>query len=108
MLGMVDVGELSDAERRVWDAFPAGTLVEFGTGNGEDDDPARGDGWGPDRQVRAEVLAALLRGAVEVQPGQVGEVNLGWARVTGKLGLPGATFKHRLRLNACNVVDGID
>ena len=31
-----------------------------------------GAGWGPDRQVRAEVLAALLCGVVEVAPGQPG------------------------------------
>ena len=108
MLGMVVAGDLSDAERRVWDAFPAGRLVDFGTGNAEDDDPAGGEGWGLDRQVRAEVLAALLCGALEVEPGQTGEVYLGRARVTGKLELPGVTFKHRLRLTECCVAHGID
>jgi hypothetical protein len=108
MLGMVVTGNLSDAERRVWDAFPAGRLVEFGTGNAEDDNPAGGEGWGLDRQVRAEVLAALLCGAVEVKPGQVGAIHVARARIIGKLELPGATFKHRLRLNECYVGDGID
>ena len=108
MLGMVAAEDLSDAERRVWDAFPTGQLVDFGTGNAEDDDPAGGEGWGPDRQVRAEVLAALLCGAVEVEPGHVGEVYLHRARITGALRLPGATFKYRLRLNECYVPDGID
>ena len=108
MLGMVVAGDLSDAERLVWDAFPTGRLVDFGTGNAEDDDPAGGEGWGPDRQVRAEVLAALLCGAVEVQPGQAAGVYLDRARVTGKLNLPGATLKHRLRLNKCYIADGID
>ena len=67
---MVDAEDLSDAERRVWDAFPTGRLVEFGTGHAEDDHPAGGEGWGPDRQVRAEVLAALLCGVVEVNLGR--------------------------------------
>jgi len=40
MLGMVDAEDLSDAERQVWDAFPTGRLVDFGTGIAEDDDPA--------------------------------------------------------------------
>ena len=83
MLAMVAAGDLSDAERRVWDAFPTGRPVRFGTGNAEDDDPAGGEGWGPDRQVRAEVLAALLCGAVEVEPGQAGEIYLGRARIIG-------------------------
>ena len=108
MLGMVVGGDLSVAEQRVWDAFPAGMLVDFGTGNAEDDDPAGGDGWGPDRQVRAEVLARLLCGAVDVEPGQPGEIYLSRACVVGKLGFPGAAFKHRLRLNGCYVPDGID
>jgi hypothetical protein len=108
MLGMVLGGDLSTSEQRVWDNFPTGKLVDFGTGNAEDDDPARGEGWGPERQVRAEVLAALLYGALEVEPGQAGEVHLARARVIGKLGLPGVTFRHRMRLIGCCVVDGID
>jgi hypothetical protein len=108
MLGMVVAGDLSDAEQRVWDAFPSGTLVDFGTGNAEDDDPSGGEGWGPDRQVRADVLARLLYGAVDVEPGHPGEICLTRARVAGKLGFPGAAFKHRLRLNGCYVPGGID
>ena len=69
MLGMAVAGDLSDAERQVWDAFATGKLVDFGTGDAEDDDPAGGESWGLDRQVRAQVLAMLLCGAVEV--GQV-------------------------------------
>ena len=108
ILGMVVAVDLSEAEQRVWDAFPSGTLADFGTGNAEDDDPSGGEGWGPDRQVRAEVLARLLCGAVDVEPGQPGEIYLSRACVVGKLGFPGAAFKHRLRLNGCYVPDGID
>jgi hypothetical protein len=55
MLGMVLAGDLSDAERRVWDAFPGGKPVKFGTGRAEDDGPAAEESWGPARQVCAEV-----------------------------------------------------
>jgi hypothetical protein len=108
MLGMVDAGSLSDAEQRVWDAFRAGRPVEFGTGKAEDDDPARGKSWGPDRQVRAVVLTALLCGGVEAKSGQIGEVYLDRVCVIGKLELPGAAVKHRLRLHQCYVADGVD
>jgi hypothetical protein len=108
MLGMVRVDDLSASEQRVWDNFPTGKLVDFGTGNAEDDHPAGGEDWGPDRQVRAEVLAALLCGAVEVEPGQVGGIYLQRARITGELELPGATFMYRMRLNECCVPDGFD
>ena len=100
--------DLSDAERRISDAFPTGQLVDFGTGEAADDNPASGKGWGPARQVRAEVLAALLCGALEAEPGHAGEVSLKRASVTGKLEVPGVTFKHRLRLTECCVADGID
>ena len=108
MLGMVVSGDLSVAEQRVWDGFPTGMLVDFGTGNAEGDDPSGGEGWGPDRQVRAEVLTRLLCGAVDVKPGQPGEICLNRARVIGKLGFPGAAFKHRLRLKECYAPDGVD
>jgi uncharacterized protein YjbI with pentapeptide repeats len=108
MLDMVLAGDLSDAERRVWDAFPTGRLVDFGTGNADDDDPAGGESWGPDRQVHAEVLVALLCGVMEAEPGRAGEIWLDRARIIGMLSLPGATFKHRLRLTKCYLPDGID
>jgi hypothetical protein len=108
MLGMVVVEDLSNAEQQVWDAFPTGRLATCGTGNAEDDDPAGGEGWGPERQVRAEVLAALLCGAVEVPPGQVGKVWLQHARVTGKIDLSGIELKHTLLLVGCYIAEGIN
>jgi hypothetical protein len=105
--GVQNTDGLSDAELRVLTAFPTGSSVELGAGNA-DDDPARGEGWGPDRQVRARFLLSLLCGAVEVEPDLVGEINLNSARVIGKLGFPGVAFKHRLRLNNCYVPDGIE
>lgn len=108
MLGMVVARDLSDAERQVWDAFATGKLVDFGTVNAEDNDPARGESWGLDRQVHAEVLAKLLCGAVDVQAGPTGGIYLNRARVIGELRLPDATLKHRLRLSDCYLADGID
>src|ERR1700722_3256090 len=108
MLGMVTVDDLTDAERRIWEAFPAGKLVTFGTGNVEEEDPVSGEGWGPERQVRAETIAPLLCGALELEPGQVGGVHVQRARITGKLEVPGGEFVHRLRLDQCFVGDGID
>jgi hypothetical protein len=105
--GVRIAGGLSDAEWRVMNAFPTGSLVELGTGNVEDD-PACTRGWRPDQLVRAEFLVSLLCGAVEAEPGQVAEINIDGACVIGELGFPGVTFKHRLRLNNCYVPDGIN
>lgn len=100
-------GGLSDAELRVFNAFPTGSLVKVGPGNAEDDPPCR-EGWGPDQLVRAGFLTSLLCGAVEVEPGLLGAVNLEGACVIGELGFPQVTFKHRLRLKNCYVPDGIN
>jgi hypothetical protein len=58
--------------------------------------------------VRAEVLARLLCGAIEIEAGQTGGIYLKGARITGELRLPDATLKHRLHLDRCHVADGID
>ena len=100
-------GGLSDAELRVFNAFPTGSLVKLGPGNAEDDPSCR-EGWGPDQLVRAGFLVSLLCGAVEVEPGLVGAVNIEGACVIGELGFPQVTFKHRLRLHNCYVPDGIN
>jgi hypothetical protein len=82
--------------------------VDFGTGDAEDDDPEGGEGWGEDRQVRAEVLVALVSGAFKVEPGQAGAVYLQHARVIGKIDLPGGAFRHPLWFEECRIADGID
>jgi hypothetical protein len=100
-------GGLSDAELQVFNAFPTGSLVKLGPGNVEDDPPCR-EGWSPNQLVRAGFLISLLCGAVEVEPGLVGAVNIEGACVIGELGFPQVTFKHRLRLHNCYVPDGIN
>jgi hypothetical protein len=107
MAMVVTAEELSDAEQRVWDAFPSGAPVSFLTGDAENDDPASGKHWDDSRQVRAEVLLELLCGAVEVEPGQAAAVNLQGARVTGAINLREAAFKHALLLDRCYIGDGI-
>jgi hypothetical protein len=108
MMLLMVVDELSDAERRVWLAFPTGQLVDFGTANGETDDPAHSDSSGSGRQVRAEVVASLLCGAIPVKPGHIGKVALRAARVTGLIDLREAVIEHSLSLDKCDVRGGID
>ena len=100
-------GVLSDAEWRVLNAFPTGSLVKLGPDNTETDLPSRAD-WNPDRLVRTTFLVSLLGGAVEVEPGLIGAVNFEGACLIGELGFPEVTFKHRLRLRNCYIPDGIN
>jgi hypothetical protein len=54
-----DLGQLSPTERQLCEAFPRGDVVDVGTGDPEKDNPQQGNKWGNERQVRAEVIAAL-------------------------------------------------
>jgi hypothetical protein len=100
--------DLSEAERRAWEGFPAGANVDFSTGNAMEDDPANGVGWGHERQVRAEVLARLLCGEVPVRPGEIGSVRLVGARIIGDLLLQDINVQHSLWLEECHMTGWID
>ncbi|MBW8482057.1 hypothetical protein [Actinomadura parmotrematis] len=93
----MNVDDLTAPERRLWEAFPRGETVDLGA-----DDPAGPSGpWGPERLIRAEVLVALLAGAVESEPGQVAALRLNGARITGSLNLGHAQVSAPLALSGC-------
>ncbi|GAA3104642.1 pentapeptide repeat-containing protein [Streptosporangium carneum] len=98
---------LTPAERRVWDAYPSGAWVDLRTGDAEADDPANGDGWGPERTIRAEVLSALLLGARQAEPGKTAGLRLAGAHVTGVLDVSDATLTGKLHLLNCNLPEGV-
>ncbi|GAA4100686.1 oxidoreductase [Nonomuraea soli] len=99
---------LTKAERQLWRAFPSGGTVQLGpilprmdgAGTSAPDD---GHLWGPERTVRAEVVAALLLGAVEADPGRVPALRLRGARVVGVLDLRGGEVKHEVELKGCHL-----
>ncbi|GAA2111799.1 oxidoreductase [Streptomyces synnematoformans] len=99
---MISYDDLTPPERELWTAFPEGRRVDLRTGDAVRDDPAGGAGWGPERTVRAAVLAALLLGAHPPQPGAIAALELAGARITGELDLAGAETAHRLRLEHCS------
>ncbi|WP_242902660.1 hypothetical protein [Actinomadura terrae] len=98
----MNIEDLTPSERRLWEAFPRGESVDLGTGDPALDDPGGTAYWGPDRSVRAEVLVALLVGAVDPEPGQVPAVRLSGARVTGSLNLGHAEVHVPLALTGCS------
>lgn len=97
----MNVEELSPPERALWEAFAAGESVDLTSGNPAFDDPGKADRWGPERSVRAEVLVALLVGAVQTEPGQIAAVRLVGARITGSLNLGHAEVSVPLALTGC-------
>ncbi|MEU3733519.1 membrane-associated oxidoreductase [Streptomyces sp. NPDC033538] len=98
----MEINDLTPAEARVWRAFATGTAVDFRAA--DDEDPADGGAWGPERTVRAAVLRALLLDGPR-EGGEVAALNLAGARVTGPLELQYATVDHPLRLRHCHFDD---
>src|SRR5260221_2536199 len=56
------LSDLTESERKVWEAAATGTLVDLRVGNSQLDSPERWAEWGAERTVRAEVIADLLIG----------------------------------------------
>jgi hypothetical protein len=95
--------DLTAPERALWAAFPYGRLVDLRGGDPAIDDVKAGADWGPDRTVRAEVIARLLLGAVAAEPGYVAALRLTGARVSGRLQLAYAEVTVPLRLADCHL-----
>jgi hypothetical protein len=95
--------ELTPPERELWDAFPEGRRVDLRTGMPEADAPTAGARWGPERTVRAAVVAALLLGANDDRSGGVAALRLAGARITGRLDLSGAEIRHTFSLEGCRL-----
>jgi hypothetical protein len=58
LLALADGGMITAEELR--QTMATGALVDLRKGNSTVDDPSHGQEWGPERSVRAEVLAELL------------------------------------------------
>lgn len=93
---------LNEAEQRMWAAFPRGDWVDLRTGDPEKDDLADAEDWDAGRTVRAEVIAALLLGAVPPDPGRRPALRLRGARVRGRLDLMGAEILCPLVCEYCH------
>ncbi|MFD8798397.1 membrane-associated oxidoreductase [Streptomyces atroolivaceus] len=97
----MEITDLTPAERRLWDAFPRGTLVDFRTGSADEDDPETGSGWGAGRTVRAEVLRALLLGGRQDE-GEIPALRVMGARIAGALRLRYAVAECAVLMAGCH------
>jgi hypothetical protein len=82
-------------------------VLDLSTGDLTADDPAGGADWGPERTVRAEVLARLLLSGPEAEPGRVRGLKLVGARITGRLWLAGGRWESYVELHDCYFDTGV-
>jgi hypothetical protein len=90
--------------------FPFGTQIDLRSGDARLDDPAHAQSWGPERVIRAEVIAALLVGRRPIDDeqrqrqegaGTSPAVFVSGARIVGRLDLHGIDFAPPLLLQQC-------
>jgi hypothetical protein len=96
--------ELTESERRLWEAFLRGGRVDLRAGEPERDDPAAGASWEEARTIRSDVIRSLLlgdRGKQGLEEGKVSAVRLTGARISGSLDLAHAHFSWPVYLEYC-------
>ena len=100
--------ELTDTERKVWQAAATGAVVDLRVGDSQLDSPQKWAEWGMERIVRAEVIADLLIGDGDAASTTVRGVRLQGARITGELNLEAATLRCPLALLNCSFARAIN
>ncbi|MFF3417698.1 oxidoreductase [Streptomyces sp. NPDC002698] len=93
--------ELTAAEAGMWQAFRNGSAYDLRDGDTAVDDPHGGRPWGPERSVRARIVAWLLLDGPPALQGRVPSLKLTGVRITGVLDLAGGTVVPYVELNGC-------
>lgn len=94
--------DLSASERRMWTAYRTGSICDLSVRAADRDDPHGRHVWGPERSVRARVVALLLLHGPPPVPGRVASLKLRGVRITGRLDLSGGTVSPYVELQSCS------
>ncbi|WUL62624.1 oxidoreductase [Streptomyces sp. NBC_00344] len=92
---------LTGAEVGMWQAFRNGSTYDLRTRNPVLDDPLSTRAWGPERTVRARVVALLLLDGPQALAGRVAALKLRGVQISGTLDLAGGTVEPYMELNDC-------
>ncbi|MFJ8096346.1 oxidoreductase [Streptomyces griseofuscus] len=93
--------DLTAAEAGMWQAFRNGSVYDLSSGDSVVDDPHGGHPWGPERSVRARIIAWLLLDGPPALAGRVSALKLAGVRVMGALDLAGGTVRPYVELRDC-------
>lgn len=92
---------LTPTEEGMWRAFRTGTTHDLRTHRPELNDPNGPHTWGPERSVRARVIALLLLDGPPPLPGRVAALKLNGVQITGLLDLSGGTVTPYVEMQNC-------
>ncbi|MBW1599361.1 oxidoreductase [Streptomyces sp. JJ38] len=98
---------LTTAEWGLWQAFRNGSPHDLRTGDPVLDDPRAEGSWGPQRTVRARIIALLLLHGPPPLLGRVASLHLTGARITGRLDLSGGRVQPYVELTQCRFDEAV-
>ncbi|MFD5076628.1 oxidoreductase [Streptomyces sp. NPDC058371] len=93
--------ELTAAEAGMWQAFRNGSVYDLRSGDTVVDDPHGGHPWGPERSVRARIVAWLLLAGPPALDGRVASLKLTGVQIRDVLDLAGGTIEPYVELKGC-------
>ncbi|MGW5233146.1 oxidoreductase [Streptomyces nodosus] len=93
--------DLTAAEAGMWQAFRNGSVYDLRDGDADVDDPHGTAPWGPERTVRARIVAWLLLDGPPALPGRVSALKLAGVLISGTLDLAGGTIVPYVELRGC-------
>ncbi|WUT35106.1 oxidoreductase [Streptomyces sp. NBC_00690] len=92
---------LTLTEQRMWNAFRSGSTYDLSDPDPLLNDPFSPRPWGPERSVRAAIVARLLLSGPTPHPGRVAALKLRGVLITGTLKLAGGSIAPYVELNGC-------
>ncbi|MEW2084745.1 oxidoreductase [Streptomyces sp. NPDC005283] len=92
---------LRPTELQMWNAFRNGSTCDLSDTNPLLNDPFSPRPWGPERSVRAGIVARLLLSGPAARPGRVAALKLRGVQITGTLKLAGGSVAPYVELNGC-------
>ncbi|MEV3856187.1 oxidoreductase [Streptomyces sp. NPDC050095] len=85
----------------MWQAFRNGSVYDLRSGDRDVDDPHGGHAWGPERSVRARIVAWLLLDGPPALSGRVSSLKLQGVQITDVLDLAGGSVVPYVELKGC-------
>jgi hypothetical protein len=98
---------LSQAERKLLQCLPVGEIADFRAGEEAEDDPEQWSSWGPERTIRADLLAYLCSSQQVHALVHPKGLQVKGARIHGMLDVEGATISFGLSLQDGAIPDGL-
>ncbi len=99
--------EPTEAEAKLIEAAARGGIADFRTGDKDEDDPANAENWGKERNLRAEVIFALLVEGRADWPVHPQGIQVVGAEITGALDLSDAELVFPLTLVRCRLISRV-